>query len=240
MVQIIQPARGGYGGRQAEKFAEDNKNFASELMQNHQQSQERRQQQQNNFASNQMASKLLGYDTSGLNEKTRDQLIVDKFRQIGAENLQNSKAEQAAKDLQGKKDRENQEKLVPLQGALSSVKEMQGLRKKGNLGTGATYSPFSSTRKDAGAYATLGKSLIQYVSSIPIRNQKEFEAMSHDLMDPNITDAYAEGVLNKMEKIINDSMSAYGGQSNQESPRSGSVGSKQHNKPLSGYSIGAQ
>lgn len=184
------------------------------------------QQQAQNKKSNEIANQLLGFDISGMDPKTRDQLIMEAFKQQGAQSLQSNKFQQDALELQGKKDKENQEKLGPLQGALSSVMEMKNLRKKGNLGVGATYSPFNSTRKDAGAYSTLGKSLIQYVSSIPIRNQKEFEAMSHDLMDPNITDAYAEGVLDKMEKIINDSMNAYGGNPQKTQ---GSIGQK--NRP---------
>jgi hypothetical protein len=43
-------------------------------------------------------------------------------------------------------------------------------------------------------------------STIPIRNQREFETLSHNLFDPTITDAKAEGILNAMEKIIRASM----------------------------------
>lgn len=133
----------------------------------------------------------------------------EAFKNYLQQQLQEQKYGYEAEKAGQKLREEKQEKLMPLQGALSSVQQMKKLRKKGNLGVGATYSPFAETRKHAGEYSTLGKSLIQYVSSIPVRNQKEFETLAHDLIDPEITDAYAEGVLNKMEKLINDAASQY-------------------------------
>jgi len=76
------------------------------------------------------------------------------------------------------------------------------LRKKGNLGVGSSYSLFPKTQKDVGEYTQLAKSLIQLSTNIPIRNQIEFETLAGDLINPNITDAHAEGTLNAMEKIL--------------------------------------
>lgn len=117
------------------------------------------------------------------------------------------KGNEAAKKLQG----EQQEKLQPLQGALDIIGQMRNLRKKNNLGIGATFSPFAETRKQAGEYSQLGKSLIQYATNIPIRNKLEFETLAEELYDPNITDAAAEGVLDAMERIINNSIQSVGG-----------------------------
>lgn len=106
---------------------------------------------------------------------------------------------------------ENRQNVSQLNGALDTLKDMKRLRKKGNLGViSAGTALFSGeTRKDRGEYERLGKSLISYSSNIPIRNRQEFEALAHDLYDPNITDDAAEGILNAMEKIISRSMEQY-------------------------------
>lgn len=98
------------------------------------------------------------------------------------------------------------EKIQPYLGALKSVDDMIAIRKKGNLGIGSKWSLFPETMEDVGAYETLGKSLIQFASTVPIRNQKEFETLSHDLYDPTITDAKAKGILSRLRNIIIDSM----------------------------------
>jgi hypothetical protein len=97
----------------------------------------------------------------------------------------------------------------PLRGALDVVDRMRAIRKKGNLGVGTSFSPFPETRQQAGEYEQLGKSLIQYASNIPIRNQIEFQTLAEELYDPSITDARAEGVLNAMERIINNSLQKF-------------------------------
>lgn len=196
------------------------------------------QQQTQNKQSNQMASQLLGFDTTGLDPKTRDQLIMQAFRQQGDLKLQEDKFTREADALRGKKEQESHAKIEPLRGAMDVLNRMKALRKKGSLGVGSSYSPFESTRKDAGEYSQLGKSLIQYATNIPIRNKLEFETLAHDLYDPNITDAAAEGILNSMERIINNALSSagYEVQSNSGAPRS--VGANR--RPLSSFSIGAQ
>ena len=129
--------------------------------------------------------------------------------------LQKIGFEQRLKDQRpNKEQQEKKEKFTELQGAMDRLNQMIALRKKGNLGKGipflnASGSPFPETRRDAGSYAQLGKSLIQYATTIPIRNKIEFETLADDLYDPDISDAYAEGVLNRMIEIIQDSMDVY-------------------------------
>ncbi len=65
------------------------------------------------------------------------------------------------------------------------------------------------TAKHRGEYQTLGNSLISYASNIPIRNRQEFEKLAGHIGDPNITDAEAEGILDGLERIINNSLSGY-------------------------------
>lgn len=95
MVQIIQPARGGYGGRQAEKFAEDNKNFASEIMQG-------MQQNQKNTQANKVAQDLLGIDLSAFDPKTRDQIVAERLKNQG-ELSENNSSYQTVKERFGEK-----------------------------------------------------------------------------------------------------------------------------------------
>jgi len=179
----------------------------------------------------------MGFDVSGVKDKDlRKQLLQAGLAQQKQEqkfgqdvDLQKQKYDfenQAkAEKLRG----ENKEKLAPLQGAKDTLKRMKSLRKKGNLGIGASYSPYSSTRKDAGEYEQLGKSLIQHATNIPIRNRVEFETLAEKLYDPNITDAAAEGILDAMDTILNNSLKAHEGESLEgESPKS--MGSPQKPK----------
>jgi len=133
-----------------------------------------------------------------------------------AQNLQFQKFEQN-KELeslrQQKKPPENPKDLSNLRSGLKTVQAMRQLREKKNLGIGASYSPFSKTREEAAKYSQLGKSLISLASNIPIRNQKEFETMAHDLYDPNLTDAAAKGILDGMEQIIMQGLEEYEGSS---------------------------
>jgi hypothetical protein len=169
-------------------------------------------QQQANARNRQAIQELTGMDLED------PEMQKEAFKNYMQQQLQEQKFGYESEKAGQKLREEKKEKLAPLEGALSSVQEMKNLRKQGNLGIGATYSPFAETRKHAGEYSTLGKSLIQYVSTIPVRNQKEFETLAHDLIDPNITDAYAEGVLNKMEKLITDAMGEFEESEGQQGP----------------------
>lgn len=140
-----------------------------------------------------------------------------------AEEAGQRKLKESADKLRGEKE--------PLQGALEVVNRMRDIRKKGNLGIGTSYSPFPETRRQAGEYEQLGKSLIQYASNIPIRNQMEFQTLAEELYDPNITDARAEGVLNAMERIINNSLQKFEG----EEGGQGKPSDKKNRPPLSSF-----
>jgi len=164
----------------------------------YQQNQALEQQKQRNSK----LSELLGYDVSQLPENMQMEALKNKFAsQLQGEKFENE-TQKKAQELQGK--------LEPLQGAMDVLGRMRQLRKKGNLGIGSTYSPFGETRKEAGEYEQLGKSLIQHATNIPIRNRIEFETLAEQLYDPSITDAKAEGILNAMERIINNSMQSLG------------------------------
>ena len=110
--------------------------------------------------------------------------------------------EQEAERKEQEAERQEQEKFSPFESGLETVKRLRTLRKKGNLGIGSSHSLFPKTQKDVGEYTQLAKSLIQLSTNIPIRNQIEFETLAGDLINPNITDAHAEGTLNAIEKIL--------------------------------------
>ncbi len=114
------------------------------------------------------------------------------------------------------------EDTKPLEGALETIAEMRKIGSKGNLGIGSSItSAFNpETRKDVGRYEQLGKSLISYASTIPIRNKLEFETLSHDLFDSSLSDAKREGILAAMEKIVRNSLESY---SRPEGMESGSM-----------------
>lgn len=160
--------------------------------------------------------------------KFANQMDLERIKQEGKQNIQ-------AEALRGKQE----EKIIPLQGAMDTLNRMKALRKKGNLGIGSTYSPFSGTRKEAGEYEQLGKSLIQYATNIPIRNRLEFETLAEKLYDPTTTDATAEGILNAMERIITNSLQSAGGETSQNKPSIGSIGSKER-PPISSFRIGTK
>ncbi len=140
-------------------------------------------------------------------DKDRD---IEKFHQdVELKNI----AHKQAKELAGVKQQQQQnikrqEKIAPLQGAMQTIEDMRGLKNKGNLGRGSQilgmFDP--DVRKDRAEYSQLGKSLISFASSIPIRNKAEFEVLAHDLYDPSKSDDEIEGILNGMEKIIHRSM----------------------------------
>lgn len=88
------------------------------------------------------------------------------------------------------------------------LQRMKQLRKKGNLGRFSSAWGFfpGETAKDRGEYEQLGKSLISLSTNIPIRNRLEFETLAHRLYDPSLPDNEAEGVLNAMERIIDNNI----------------------------------
>ncbi len=192
MVEIIQEKRRPSFGERVNRGLGTALQAGSQFMQQ-QQAESQKQQEQEAIA------RALGDEASGL---PRD------FQKMAYESQ--LKGQEQGNKLRGAKEEKNEEAIGLLSGAIDTVNRMKQLRKKGNLGIGATYSPFPETRKEAGEYEQLGKSLIQYATNIPIRNRIEFETLAEQLYDPNITDATAEGILNAMERIIGNSMESLG------------------------------
>lgn len=133
------------------------------------------------------------------------------------EQLAIAKHNQVREQQERKLNTDREGKIAPLETALETVDEMRKLRKKGNLGRGSGIIGLAGgeTARDRGKYEQLGKSLIQYATNIPIRNQLEFETLAERLYDASITDAEAEGVLDAMENIIKNSLRGVQGIENQ-------------------------
>lgn len=128
-------------------------------------------------------------------------------KQLDFENDKFSKQQKEKIDkLQGKK----AEKIEPLKNAIKSIDEMIQIRGKGKLGFANRFTSLfgGEAARDKGQYQTLGNSLIQFASQIPIRNRQEFEKLAGHISDPNITDAEAEGILNELRNIIGRSLSS--------------------------------
>ena len=148
---------------------------------------------------NEQLNKLTGMDMSGINDPEARKMLM-------TQSLQGQNKDMLA---QSKLDRENQEKLAPLQSGLSTIEQMRNLRSKGNLGRGSgVWGKLAGgdTARQSGEYEQLGKSLISLATNIPIRNRIEFETLAEKLYDPTIQDAEAEGILNAMERIIKGNM----------------------------------
>lgn len=146
------------------------------------------------------ALERMGLNLRGVTDPKTRQLLISEMLKSGAS--------------QQKSQLQNQQKLAPYQAALGTINRMRQIGEGGNLGIGSKLAGgiFGGERaRDVGEYEQLGKSLISMASSIPIRNQKEFETLAHDLYDPTIRDEKRAGILDAMEKIISDSIEAQGG-----------------------------
>lgn len=191
MVQIIEENRPksfreqlltGAGRAASEASTEIPKFFGHKMLE-----QERKARQ---VRENQQLSELVGQDISGIQDQNIKKAIV--------ENLLKSKAP-------------IMEKIAPLQTGLQTIKRMRELGEGGRLGKTLTRGIFGGQQaKERGEYEQLGKSLISLASTIPIRNQMEFETLSSKLYDPSLLDSEREGVLNAMERIITQSLQQYG------------------------------
>jgi hypothetical protein len=106
---------------------------------------------------------------------------------------------------------ESREKIAPFQAGLDTIQQMRDIAERGNLGRGSGFfSMFGGkTAEDYGKYEQLGKSIISLASTIPIRNQAEFETLAHNLYDPSIPNAQRKGILDALEEIIVRNMRAY-------------------------------
>lgn len=134
---------------------------------------------------------LIGQDIRGIQDPKLRQIIV-----------QNQLKSQGA----------NAGKTASFQSALSTINRMREIGSRGRLGKTLTRGIFGGEQaKERGEYEQLGKSLIQYATSIPIRNRIEFETLAEKLYDPSIRDKEREGILNAMERIVSNSLQEAGG-----------------------------
>ncbi len=141
-------------------------------------------------------------------QKFHDEVELKNIAHEQAMKLQGFKREQENKIKQQENIAKKQEKIIPLQGAMQTIEDMRSIKNKGNLGRGSSVLGMfnEDVRKDRSEYSQLGKSLISFASTIPIRNKSEFEVLAHDLYDPSKSEAEIDGILNAMEKIIHRSM----------------------------------
>ena len=165
---------------------------------------------QQEIAQENEAAKRMGIDLSGISDpNVRQKVMSEALR--GQENEKQFNRESLFKneEINRKTQQEQENKNLPLQSALERVGKMKDIRKKNNLGRGSAVLGFfgGETAKDRGAYETLGNSLIQYATTIPIRNRVEFEQLAGRISDPSITDSEAEGILDELEGIIKDGLS---------------------------------
>ncbi len=160
-----------------------------------------------------------GINVSGLSPEMRKNVVAEELK--GRNKLNLLEAQNVAKSQNITPQQEkNQQELKRLTGALGVIDEMEEIGKGGNLGLGTTFQQAISpkAREDAGKYETLGKSLISYASSIPIRNRAEFDVLAEKLYDPSISDSGRKGILDGMRKIIQNSIDAFGIEEEDEIP----------------------
>ena len=191
---------------------------------------------------NEVVKNLIGKDISGIRDpKVRQEFISsalqgENIKLSGEQNIQ-QKMMQLMAD-QSEKDQKKQQEIAPYKSGLDTLARMRQLRSAGNLGRASSALGFldSDVRKDRGEYEQLGKSLISLASTIPIRNQREFETLSENLYNPNLTDAEAEGILNAMERILSSSAQGISGIENTASKQmENSFEKKTAKKPLSSF-----
>lgn len=181
--------------------------FGSDFLQGRQEAQQQ----------SQLASALFGdqgEDYSSLPINTQMQLAqMRQNQQIEQQKMQLKQAEQQTK---------LNEKVQPIIGAREVIQRMRDIGANGRLGRGSGIWGLlgGETSRDRGEYEQLGKSLISYATSIPIRNRIEFETLAEKLYDPSLPDKEREGVLDAMERILNNSLqsvqSEMGGQQPQQ------------------------
>ena len=163
-------------------------------------------------------------------------LALQRERNSFQSNLQKEKLDSQRQMEADKLKGNQQEKIAPLEAGLETIQKMRQISQGNNLGRGSAALGFfgGQTAQDRAMYSQLGKSLISLASNIPIRNQKEFETLAHDLYDPSLPDDAREGILQAMEAIIMGNMQQFeNGQSMNNNPAKSSV--KNNRPPISSF-----
>jgi hypothetical protein len=228
MVQILEE---NHRPSTAQKFAKAFQKGSESLSQSVPQLlMQRENQQQNQQRAQQRSEYIKQLTGQDVPEEFHADILKNHLQGRGAQDLQ---AQKFANEMQlqeqkhglesnkeqQKLDRELNEKLAPFQGALETINAMRQIKSKENIGRGSALTGIfnEDIRKDRAKYSQLGKSLIQMASTIPIRNQREFDTLAEDLIDPSRSVAEIEGTLDAMEQIIRQNMQQYSsGMDNQQ------------------------
>ena len=236
----------GTQGRFEDKFNANTQRAISNLDEN-------RQKQQNIEQSG-----FLGQFLQGLSEKGDEASVSDMLAQLyGNPNITPENKQTLGKQLgehyskkeieKGKKKEEN---IQPLLGGLDTIKRQRELLKSEYIGPRVSGLGHTNRKdwfwtspegvKARSEYERLGKSLISLSSNIPIRNQREFDILAHDLYDPEKSKEEVEGILDAMERIINNSIGPQGqgrgeGSNIPESPEGWRGQNEKPQQPFSGF-----
>lgn len=150
---------------------------------------------------NRSLERITGKDLSGItNPQLRQEIVKSLMGKSGQAGLSSK----------------NQERLAAAQQGLKTVGRQKERLATGHLGPKVSFLPGQSSkllsaispegRTTRSGYEQAGKELIQLASTLPIRNQVEFETLAHNLYDPTMNEAEIEGVLNEMEEHIKDAI----------------------------------
>lgn len=114
-----------------------------------------------------------------------------------------SLARQSKSGEKEEKELKEYEKAVnPYISGLEIVEEMDKILKSGSLGILSRGNPSSQAQKQRKKFQQYGKSILTLISSLPIRNQHEFDFIVGDLGNPDLMDSQNEGVLESLMDIF--------------------------------------
>ncbi len=211
------------------------------LQMGNQMMQEHEAQAQNKQAS-QMASQMLGFDVSGLDPQTRNQLVMEAFKQQGAQNLQSNKFANEMQKTNAKED-EKDESHQLTQNAFNRIVELVP-----SLGRGSDIMGMfgGKTAEKSGEFTSLTGALeshlVEMVNKGTLSNTR-FKYITETLLPkPTDTQDMIKGKLKGLATILNlDSGKLGGGTSKpQMNNMNGQGSSGQKRPPLSSFSIGAK
>lgn len=154
------------------------------------------------------------------NQQLEQQKGQQQFQQ--QQQLLQQKGQQAEGLLQQKLSQKDQkQKTQPIKSALNILERQRELLAEGNLGpkigtpgkTGRkALSTFSKKgTQDRAEFERLGKSLISFSTTIPIRNRFEFETLAANLFDPTSSQEEIRGSLDAMQRILSNSLESFQG-----------------------------
>ena len=155
---------------------------------------------------------------SGAPQSARDQAL--KAAQVASQRersteiarLKEQEIDRRIDEADEKKRLKLKEKTDPLRLSLSTINEMRDIRASNNLGVSSgvrsTANPFGQTAADRQAWLTNARKLIGIANTpgLVIRNQKEFEAITGDLLNGNLSDAAGNSLLNQLERVVSEEL----------------------------------